>query len=70
MRMPAHELLGNATRNAVEIKTIILLRDLGMKDHLEEDIPEFLFKISIITCLDRGNRFVGFLDEIGDQRAV
>ena len=68
--MTADEFVANTAGDVVKIEAIIFLRELGVEDNLQEKVAEFLLKVFVVVCLDGGNSFVSFLDEIGDEGIV
>ena len=61
MRMPPHEFLHNCVGNAVNIK---VSSDPGVKNHLQQDIPELLAERGHVPGLQRLQRFVRLLKEM------
>ena len=41
-----------------------------MQHHLQQEIPEFILKVGIGAMADRVGHFMGFLEDVGHQRAV
>ena len=51
-----------------EIKGVLLLRHARMKDHLKQQIAEFVFEIGEVVARDRVGDFVGFFYRVGRDR--
>ena len=46
----------------------LLPRDLGVKDHLEQQVAQFVPKVGEIAPLDGVRHLIGFLDGVGRNR--
>ena len=58
-----------ATSSTIEAR-IGLRRDLGMEDHLEQQVAQLLAQMISVTGLDGLDRLGGLLDQVLDQRAM
>src|SRR5262245_45589525 len=70
MRMPADELLADRLRDGVEIEAAFRPSDIGVEDHLQQEVAEFLAQIRVVTGIDRGDDLVSLLQESGAKRGV
>src|SRR5438105_2862108 len=67
VRMPAFHLREKRLRDIMEVERSALLRDHGMKEHLEQKITELLAQHRVISSPNRIIYFIGFLDQIWTQ---
>jgi hypothetical protein len=67
MGVPANQFVGNPLGDCIKVKKPGFSADLGVKNHLQQKIPELFAKIFTIAGLSRFSHLVGFLKGIGDQ---
>ena len=72
VRMPPHHLVGEPARDVVDVERLLGVArgDLGMEQHLPEQIAEFLAQLVARSGLDGVDQLGALLDEVGHQRAV
>jgi hypothetical protein len=71
VRVPGDQLVRDPGGDVVEIETVRVLGcDLGMEDHLEQQVAELLAQMSTIAGLDRLDGLGGLLDQVLHQRPV
>ena len=70
MGVPAHQFLGDAKGDGVEGKAALLLGDLGVKHHLQQQVAEFLAQVGVVRGVDGGGDLVGLFQQAGAQRGV
>ncbi len=70
VRMTAEQFVGDVPRHFLEIKCASFLRELAMKDHLQQQIAQFLRHLVIVMSLDGVNEFINFFDRVKAQRHV
>lgn len=64
MRMTPHQFSDDALDHVVKGERTALLGEAGVKDYLQEQITEFVSKISQIPPIDRIGYLVGLLDGV------
>ncbi len=65
MRMAADQFFAHAGRHVVEIEQAHFFGDARMKNHLEQQVAQFLLQVAQIVALDGIGHLVGFLDGVG-----
>ena len=71
VRVPGDQLVGDAAGDVLEGEPVRGLGgDLGVEDHLEQQIAELLPKMIMVAGLDRLDRLAGLLDQVLHQREV
>ena len=70
MGMSTHKFGADRASDCFEIEAVLLAGDLGMKHHLQQQIPQFLLEICVIAITDRIGHFVGLLQHIRHQRGM
>ncbi len=72
VRMTAYQLGDDVSRDVVDgpAAVRVLSSDARMEDHLEQQVTELLAQVIAVAGLDRLDRLVGLLDQVGDQRLV
>ena len=72
VRVAAAQLGGDPGGDIVDVERgdLVLLRNARVEDDLQQDVPEFLGHVVAFTRLDRLDRLVGLLDEVGHERGV
>ena len=65
MRMAADHLARDRLDDAAEVEAPFLLRHPRMKDHLQQQVAEFVAQVAEIAALDRVGDLVGLLDRVG-----
>jgi hypothetical protein len=70
VRMPANELLVQPARDLVRVEGSLLTPDLGVNRDLEQKIAELVAEPRWIAGIERGERFVGLLEQVRSQRRV
>ncbi len=63
MRVPRHHLFADMTNHIVDIKLTHLLRQLAVKDNLEEQITEFLTNLFRVIFIQSIKEFIGLLNK-------
>ena len=64
MGMPQDQLFADAGADIVHIEGPRLSGDLGMEDHLQQNIPQLLAEMGVVPLVDGFRRFIGLFDEI------
>ncbi len=64
MRVPPDELGGEGLRDVVEVEGVrlVLLREAGVEDDLQQDVPELLAQAGAVVGLDRLGELVRLLE--------
>ena len=70
MRVTAHEFVGNSSCDIVERVASGFLGEFAVKDHLQEQVAEFFHEVFVVLTLNGVDRFVGFFDEVRNERGV
>jgi hypothetical protein len=65
MRVACDHLVGDRLDDVAEGKGVFFLGHACVKDHLEQEISEFLAKAGHVAAGDGIGDFVGFLDRVG-----
>ena len=65
MRMTPLQLVADGSRRRLEIEGAALARDLCMKHHLKQQVPELVLEMREILALDGVGDLIGFLDGVG-----
>ena len=69
VRMAPYHLLGDGTRDVVEVERPLLLGHARVEDHLQEQVAELVAEVLAIFAFDRVDHLVGLLDRVrGDAR--
>src|SRR5450432_2869853 len=68
MRVPVHELAGEAIQDFVDRECALVLGHLGIEQNLEEQIAKLARKLIPITIVDGFQNFVGFLKSVRFDR--
>ena len=69
--MPSNQLVSNPTGDVGDVEPVRLLPgDLGVEDHLEQQVTEFLAKQFAIARLDGLDGLRRLLDQVLHQRAM
>ena len=68
--MAADQFVADFARHVVEVETAGLGGEFTVKDDLQQQIAKLFPEVPVIRPLDRVHRFVGFLDQVGNQRLV
>ncbi len=68
--MAADELVGNPAGHVVEVEAALTGGDLGVEEHLQQQVTELLAQVGVVARLDRVQHLAGLLDQIGRQAAV
>jgi hypothetical protein len=61
MGMAANQFFTDAFRNIAQIEPLVFLGDLGMEHHLQQEISQFFFEVSVVAMTNRICDFVGLL---------
>lgn len=70
VRMPANELFNEDAADAFKIKGAAFMRELAMKDHLQQQIPQLLRHFMVIVRFDGINQFVHFFNRMTAKAEV
>ena len=70
VRVTAHEFVGDSACDIVERVASGFLGEFAVKDHLQEQVAEFLHEVFVVLALDGVDRFVGLFDQIRNDRLV
>ena len=72
MRMPSNEFGRDVARHIIDIpgRCGVLLRDAGMEDDLQKQIPQLLTQVVASAGLDRLHRLVGLLEQVLDEAVM
>ena len=70
MRMAAYELFADSVRHIVNVEPGCLRGDLGVKNDLQEKIPQLFLKQGVVLRVDPLDHFVRLLDQVFAQRTV
>src|SRR5467141_1398215 len=70
MGMPPNHLVVDFANYIRNRKTSSLLRDLRMKNDLQEKVAHFLRELVVVPALQRFQDFICLLNQIGSQRFV
>ena len=68
VRVPAHQLAHDAFDDVVDAEAALVVAQLGLEDHLQEQIAKFLAVVGHVAGLQGVHDLVGFLDEVGQKR--
>ena len=69
--MPGDQLVGDAPGHVLHVEAGVLGgRDLGVEDHLQQQVAELLPEMIMVAGLDRLDRLGGLLDQVLHQRAM
>ena len=66
----ADQLATDAAADRGQIKAALLLGDLGVEHHLQQEVTEFLFQVAIVAVADGIGHFMGLFDHVGHQGGV
>ena len=69
VRMPVGHFAVDGRNHVVEREQTLLLRQLGMEHHLEQEIAEFVAQVIRLTALDGIGDLIGFFDGVRRQGA-
>ena len=70
MRVAAHEFVGNSACDIVERVASGFLGEFAVEDHLQEQVAEFFQEVFVVLALNGVDRFVGFFDQVWDERGM
>ncbi len=72
VRMPAHHLLGEPTCHVVDVERVVRVAggDLGVEEHLPEQVAELFAQVVASAVLDGIHQLGALLHEIRDERPV
>ena len=70
MRMPPDHLVMNLPDHIRHAKAPLLLRDLRMKNNLQQQVPHLLREFLVISRVESLQHFVSFFEQIRSQRLV
>ena len=65
MRVAAQQLVANRAGHRLEVEVLRLAGDLGVKNHLKQQIAQFILEVSQVAALDGVGDFVRLLDGVG-----
>ncbi len=65
MRMAVDEFGGEPVEHVVDGKRRLLLRHLGVEEHLQKQVAEFACEFRPVAIVDRLEDFVGFFERVG-----
>jgi hypothetical protein len=51
----------DAVRHVAQSEAVSLLGDLGMEHHLQQEVSQFFFEVSVVAMANGVCNFVGFL---------
>ncbi len=69
VRVAAHQLVADRVHHVIELERPALAREPGVKNHLEEQIAEFVPERRQVGAFNRIGNLVGFLDRVRCDRA-
>ncbi len=69
MGMAADHLRDQTARHRGKIEPVFLLRDHDLEREVEQEVSQLVHGGAIVACLQRVRDFVGFLDQVGKERA-
>ncbi len=70
MRMAADQFIHEMPRDFFKIKRAAFARELAMKNHLQQQIAQFLGHLDVVARLNGVNQFIDFLNRVAAQRQV
>ena len=70
MRVPVYQLVTKEVDNIDYIKVLLLLPDLGIEQHVQKHVAEFLRKFMLIACQDGSVELVHFFNSLRTERLI
>src|SRR5205085_1594233 len=70
VRVAPDELLVDLARDVVEIEIPAFGRELGVKHHLDQHVPEFLAHVRDVVPVDGFEQFAALVDQAAGERLV
>jgi hypothetical protein len=70
VRMAANQLVRNVSRDLFEVERPAFEGELTMKNHLQQQIAQFLLNFMVVARFDGIHELIDFLDRVVTQRHV
>lgn len=64
MRVPADHLVGDLPDDVDDVEAVLVAGDLGVEDHLQQDVAELLLDGGIVVGVDRFEEFVSLFERV------
>ena len=70
MGVTANQFVTHSSRDFIQIKLVVFVRQFSVKNNLEKKVAQFLLQVLLIARANGGDGFVSFFDQIGNERFV